>query len=219
MPLQHCLTEDGQRRLLGDRRGLPYAAHDSAAAHDYVARLINIPNAPPWMWEQLFTPERIEQTYRALVAAEQNAQAQYARRRADAYAIKQAWQDNPTTAGRDAWYAANTNYLEWKARVAHFRRAVQTRLIEAREIRQHLRDSRSEHEAWDLLRALVEAIAAHQAQTEGAGFESTTADRLLWSRLDLLRLPMSDKPIRKLASEQPREPLPGDTEELDTARS
>lgn len=211
----------GLRRTPAERQALPYGPDGEdnlAAAQDYIGRLINRPNAPGWCWDALLTPDRIEQTCAALVRVKQNVQRQYTQRRAtatDALAAKAAGR---ITAAE--LYRVQAEVAEWRARIAHFEDAVDNRLTQAQEIRRQVRvavtlaeNATQDREIRNLLAKLVQAVATHRA-TVDAEYEPTTADRLLWSRLDLLRLP-SGHPIIELIKRQEIDARPQPEESTD----
>jgi Fe-S cluster assembly scaffold protein SufB len=207
-------------RSIADRMRLPYpngTDHDQEAA-DYIGKLINNREAPAWCWEALFVPERINQTYRGLAIIHRNVQAQYAQRRAAFGAVRADYHAGQITHAE--LRQARVAYEEWKARIAHFERAVVARMQEAREHRKAARiaeaQARDARLDWPVACGrLVQAIAQHRATVE-AEFEPTTADRLLWSRLELMRLP-DGTPVTDLIKRvaiEPR-PQPGDADDRD----
>jgi hypothetical protein len=123
-------------------------------------------------------PDRVDQTINALVGMELQVQSNLAHRR------------NPEDG-------------EWRAKTLIFRKFLILRLREAKKIaKQHriaqskIQTSREGYEFRDLLAVLVEAVFDHH-QTVVREYEPTTADNLLWMRMNLLTLP-GGNPILEL---------------------
>jgi hypothetical protein len=178
---------------------LDYDDDDDWSAGRYIGYLINRTGKSQNGWDAVFADDRIEQTCRALTTMDQNVLNQLSRLRAE-YGPK----------------SKNKDYLEAKARVLYLRECVVDRLRLAREARadMHRRVAEAENvekkrSAVGALAMLTQAVATHRATTERE-FEPTTADRLLWARLDVLNF--DGTPILELIKRHPvnPEPQPGD---------
>lgn len=179
---------------------LRYAPDADEDAGRYIGWLINHPGrAADDGWMAVLADDRVEQTHRALRALEESARNQVTRLRA-------------TSSDTDS-----ADYLEARSRVLYFRECVVERLRVVNEARADMRrrvtaaqNAERQRSAVGVLAVLVDAVATHRATTEHE-FEPTTADRLLWARLELLRLD-DGSPIMELIKRSAinPEPQPGD---------
>jgi hypothetical protein len=179
---------------------LHYDHTDDEAAGKYLGILINRSGKSYHSWQAVFADDRIEQTLRALTTMEESARGQLARLRVT--------YDEKTE---------SKAYLDAKARVTYFHECVLDRLRIARDLRADMRRrvtatqrAAQDRRSVNILAMLTEAVATHRATTERE-FVPTTADRLLWARLDVLRLD-DGTPISELIKRQSinPEPQPGD---------
>lgn len=153
---------------------LPYAVDDDQAAIEAVGAEINRPNTALWR-AMTADSDRLRQTYRALGQLIKQVEVAFLKRKADLRAVR----------GPEYQQAA-ADYEEWKSRAVHFANcAVQRR----GELEPRIRQADGDRRVRDLtstLRSMARAVADHRDAIRRGEREETTADRLLWVRLDLV---------------------------------
>lgn len=175
---------------------IPYDVTDDLAAHSWIARLIHNPHAG--LWSELYAPERVEQTVRALKEIALGAQTQMTDRRADFLDAQAEYRRGNLP--ESEWVEVQADYNDWRPRVARYRQSACERLraAKAAQKRHNLAASKAknteeEYVFRDLLAALVETVQRHQDMTD----DPSDADRMLWAHVDLGRLP-SGHPLTDL---------------------
>jgi hypothetical protein len=160
---------------------LPYEMNDDDTASTFIGQLINNPQDK--IWSELLNWDRIDQTHRVLVLITLSIQEQYAHKRRDL----------------EAKLITADEYNVWRAKIALFRTKTQKYLADAKAEMKRRNIAKSEEDnsddrLRDTLAQLVEAVLAHKEAKElDSEFDPiTTPDRLLWTRLELVKLPSGD---------------------------
>lgn len=155
---------------------LPYAVEDDQAAIEAVGQDINRPDPARWR-AMTATDDRLRQTYRALGQLIKQVEVAFLRRKADLHAFQGTRREREQAAA---------DYQEWKSRTVHFANCAVAR---RGELEPRIRQAGHDHRVRVLtaaLRALADAVAEHRDAIRGGQREETTADRLLWARLDIV---------------------------------
>ncbi|MFI9452537.1 hypothetical protein [Amycolatopsis sp. NPDC052450] len=155
---------------------LPYAVDDARAAVEAVGQDINRPDAARWR-AMTADDERLQQTYRALGMLIKQVEVSFLKRRAELRAFE---------GNRMEYRQAASEYEEWKSRTVHFANRARERRAELEHRVRLLTRNRAIDEVRTTLRTLAQAVADHRDAIRSSGREETTADRLLWVRLDIL---------------------------------
>lgn len=122
--------------------GLPYGLAEDDAARRFIGTQINSPH--PRAWRRLLSARRAEQTQRALVALMLDVHAQHADRKRVFGTVELAHRQGRLS--ERELTQARLDYDTWKARVAHYRRAVQQHLDEAKHHAKQARIARAHAE-------------------------------------------------------------------------
>jgi hypothetical protein len=155
---------------------LPYGVDDDQAAIEAVGSEINRPNTARWR-AMTADDDRLRQTYRALGQLIKQVEVAFLRRKADLRAFQGTPQEHQQ---------ASADYEEWKSRTVHFVNCARQRRGEL-EPRIHQADGdRRVQELTTALRSMARAVADHRDAIRRGERGETTADRLLWVRLDLV---------------------------------
>ncbi|WP_133849867.1 hypothetical protein [Labedaea rhizosphaerae] len=151
--------------------------NDDEAAYEAVGHEINRPDPARWRAMTL-DDDRVQQTYRVLGQLVKNTQVALT-------AHKSALSGYQGT--RAGYRAANAEYQDWKSRTVHFLGCLNARRRELEDRVRWLRQGHALDRVSGDLRALAKAVADHRdAIRSECGRQATTADRLLWARLDVL---------------------------------
>lgn len=169
-------------------RPLSYALDDDEGANKAVAWVVKNPGRADGLWAAMIEPDRIDQTYRALVQIIQNVQIQFAAQRA---AVERAADDNRQGRISNAEFARLTvEHADWKVKITAFQAALQHQLqltkAARHEINMRRNRAKEDQELRRLLKAITMAVQSHRESVRRE-YEPTAEDRLLWSRLELLR--------------------------------
>ncbi|MBN9748616.1 hypothetical protein DMP23_47400 [Amycolatopsis sp. A1MSW2902] len=149
---------------------------DDRAAVKAVGAEINRPD--PARWRAMTTDDdRLRQTYRALGLLLKQTEVAFAERKAALRAFR---------GSRREYQQAAAEYEAWKSRAVHFVTCARARRSELVRRFSILDRDDALDRLGTALRSLAAAVAAHREAISGGGREETTADRLLWLRLDLL---------------------------------
>jgi hypothetical protein len=162
---------------LGTKMQLPYSVDDDEAAFEAVGHEINRPD--PVRWRAMTKEDdRVRQTYRVLGQLIKRTQVSLLRKKKDLRIVRLP---------RHEYWSAAAEYEEWKARAVHFLGCLEQRRSELRDrVRQFGQQNALDRLTADL-QAFASAVTAHRTAIRGDGERpETTADRLLWARLDLL---------------------------------
>jgi hypothetical protein len=145
-------------------------------------------------WNELLAPDRAEQTHRILGLLEGDIRSQMTQRAAAA-GLTTNRKRRGAAAEVHKYSDETAEYYEWHARAVRYQQAIIARISEARAAAKAARiarakaeDAANEHTWRAAIAELAENIAIHQQDTE-ANFDPTSADRLLWARLDLVHTP------------------------------
>ncbi len=155
---------------------LPYAVDDAHAAVEAVGQDINRPDAARWR-AMTADDERLRQTYHALGMLIKQVEVSFLKRKADLRAFEGTRKDHRQAAAE---------YEDWKSRTVHFANRARERRAELEHRVRLLKQNRAINQAQTTLRTLAQAVADHRDAIRSGGREETTADRLLWVRLDVL---------------------------------
>ncbi|MFI7114912.1 hypothetical protein [Amycolatopsis sp. NPDC049868] len=121
--------------------------------------------------------ERLRQTYRALGLLIKKVEVSFLRRKADLRAFEGT---------RKEYRQAAADYENWKSRTVHFANCARERRAELEGRVRLLEQSHAFEEIRTALRTLAQAVSDHRDTIRTSGRQETTADRMLWLRLDLL---------------------------------
>jgi hypothetical protein len=154
---------------------LPYTVDDDHAAIEAVGAEINRPD--PARWQAMTTgDDRLRQTYRALGQLIKQVEVAFIKRKADLRAFR---------GSRREYRQAAAAYQEWKSRTVHFANCARARRSELEDRVRRI----NEHDALDrmstVLQALTQAVVEHRDAIRRGSRQETTADRMLWLRLEL----------------------------------
>lgn len=155
---------------------LPYAVDDDQAAIEAVGAEINRPNTARWR-AMTAQDDRLRQTYRALGQLIKQVEVAFLRRKADLRAFQGTPQEHQQ---------ARADYEEWKSRTVHFANCAVQRRGELQPLIHEASGDRRVQELTSTLRSMARAVADHRDAIRRGERAETTADRLLWVRLDLV---------------------------------
>ncbi|MFI5560750.1 hypothetical protein ACIA2T_15860 [Amycolatopsis japonica] len=155
---------------------LPYAIDDEHAAVIAVGQEINRPDAARWR-AMTTEDDRLRQTYRALGLLIKKVEVSFLKRKADLRAFEGT---------RKEYRRAAAEYEDWKSRTVHFANRARERRAELEDRVRLLKQSHGFAEIRTALRTLAQAVSDHRDTIRSSGRPETTADRMLWVRLDLL---------------------------------
>lgn len=155
---------------------LPYAVDDARAAVEAVGQDINRPDTARWR-AMTADDERLRQTYRALGMLIKQVEVSFLKRKADLRAFE---------GSRKEYRQAAAEYEDWKSRTVHFASRARERRVELEHRVRLLTQNHAINEIRTALQTLAQAVADHRNTIRSGSREETTADRMLWVRLDLL---------------------------------
>ncbi|MEU3767980.1 hypothetical protein AB0E55_23255 [Amycolatopsis keratiniphila] len=155
---------------------LPYAIDDEHAAVIAVGQEINHPDTARWR-AMTTKDDRLRQTYRALGLLIKQVEVSFLKRKADLRAFEGT---------RKEYRQAASEYEDWKSRTVHFANRARERRAELEDRVRLLKQSHGFAEIRTALRTLAQAVADHRDTIRRSDCQETTADRMLWVRLDLL---------------------------------
>lgn len=154
---------------------LSYALDDDDAAAEAVGNELNRPHAERWI--AMTDGDRIFQTYRVLGHLIKGVEVSFLKHRSELAAFR---------GSRVEYRQAKATHDEWKSRTVHF-------LNVARDRRSQLKDrircgsqERYIEKLKSTLDSVLQAIGDHREAITRGDRGETTADRLLWVRLDLV---------------------------------
>ncbi|MFE5565083.1 hypothetical protein ACFQ68_08830 [Amycolatopsis japonica] len=123
------------------------------------------------------TDDRLRQTYRALGLLIKKVEVSFLKRKADLRAFEGT---------RKEYRQAAADYEGWKARTVHFANRARERRAELEDRVRVLQQSHAFEEIRTALQTIAQAVSDHRDTIRSSGRQETTADRMLWVRLDLL---------------------------------
>jgi DNA-binding transcriptional regulator GbsR (MarR family) len=125
-------------------------------------------------------PQRLSRWRQELSAVVREMEEQFAIRGADLAALRARCFAN---GDKEAYFAAEAEHLNWKARATGFKRHVVDRLQEVNALMKENNVAHSHDLSDRKYRALRLAITVHRSTVE-AEYEPTAADLLLWEALE-----------------------------------
>jgi hypothetical protein len=150
------------------------------------------------VWEVLHDPAVITQTYTALVEMVRETDNLLTSRAAELDVFRQECYRRGEAGKRD-WFQAEAEYKVWRGRALAWKRALEARLMVAKERR---RDARIEQNAEQFPRdnqtaraalcRLALAVHRHQATSGAEGVDPEPHDEALWVALDQITVPYGE---------------------------
>jgi hypothetical protein len=177
---------------------------DDSAFRELITTNIHPADNTDEAWKQLTAPQVVERTHDTLQAMRKQVEAALGKRRRDIEDFRtECHLRGP--AGKQDYFAAKTEYQDWKRRANSFRYMVEARQAQARSaLRAAVATARQENlqEArplsrkrvayHDALRDLALAVQRHQAAFAVSGRIAEQQDYDLWRRLGEIRVPVRD---------------------------
>ncbi|MGW5743719.1 hypothetical protein [Amycolatopsis sp. NPDC003861] len=120
--------------------------------------------------------DRLRQTYRALGQLLKRVEVAFIQRKADLRAFQ---------GSRTEYRQAAAAYGEWKSRTVHFASCARARRSELEDRVRRINRHDTLDRMTTAVQALTQAIAEHRDAIRTGARPATTADRMLWLRLEL----------------------------------
>jgi hypothetical protein len=193
------------RRLAGSAREAPMMrvwdsetllALDDAAFREVVDQYVPKRSDPDGIvWEALHDPAVIARTYTTLVEMVRETDNLLTTRAAELDALRQECYRRGEAGKRD-WFDAEAEHKVWRGRALAWKRALEARLMVAKE---HRRDARIDRNAQQfprddqtaraVLSRLGLAVHRHEVASKAEGINPEPHDTALWAALDQLTVP------------------------------
>jgi cell fate (sporulation/competence/biofilm development) regulator YlbF (YheA/YmcA/DUF963 family) len=159
------------------------ATQEELEAKRHIEQVLRMRDNSDKEWAKLLMPDRVHQTYRALALILGGLEAQFSARNAK----RLEFLASHSKVQERRQY--ELDFAEWRNRANAYRTHVVRYLQQASDLNKQVFHERSEQDLsqrmWDLVEALARAVDEHRRDIE----EPNDADRLLWARLDVLRVP------------------------------
>ncbi|SRR6266511_5653525 len=150
------------------------------------------------VWGALHNPAVIGRTYTTLVEMVRETDNLLTTRAAELDAFRQECYRRGESGKRD-WFDAEAEHKVWRGRALAWKRALEARLMVAKErnreariqrnAQQHPRDNQSARAS---LSRLALAVHQHQATSKAEGVQPEPHDEALWASLDQITVPYGD---------------------------
>jgi hypothetical protein len=150
------------------------------------------------VWAALQDPAVIERTYTALVEMVRQTDSLLTTRAAELEAFRQECYQRGQD-GRREWFQAEADHKVWRGRALGWKRALEVRLMVAKQRRRQARIDRNAQQfprddrtARATLCRLALAVHRHQAASKAEDISPEPHDQALWAALDELTVPYGE---------------------------